>query len=370
MINKLHGILFAYRSNPQLRELTQNRNTCSIPFGGRYRIVDFMLSNMVNAGITDVGMIVHANYQSLLDHVGSGKDWDLSRKHGGLRILPPFGYASKKQEGDYRGRMDALGGVYSYLERIRQDYVVLAGGDMAVNLDLADVYAHHIRTGADITCVCSPYPKGESKESDYFTVNEEGIITDVSVHPINPMGCEAMEIYIMSKTLLLSLVEHCMAHNIPSFSLGVLQAMVKKLKMVSYCYEGYSARLQSLSGYFSTCMELLDPKIRADLFARPVRTKDQSNPSTYYGPDSKSVDSLIADGCLIEGEVDHCILGRGVRIEKGAKVSNCILMQSTVIQSDAVLKYAITDKGVKVNPGRMLMGHETYPLAIAKNSIV
>lgn len=370
MMNKLHGILFAYRANPQLRELSQHRNTCSIPYGGRYRIVDFMLSNMVNAGVADIGMIVHANYQSLLDHVGSGKDWDLSRKHGGLRILPPFSYANKKHDGDYHGRMDALGGIYSYLEKIRQDYVVLAGGDVAVNLDLADAFAYHLKTGADITAVCTPYPKGEARESNYFTVDENNVITDVSVHPVNAMGCESMEIYIMSKTLLLSLVEHCSAHNIPSFSQGVLQTMVKKLKIMSYCFEGYSARLQSVSGYFATSMELLNPDVKHDLFARPVRTKDQSNPSTYYGPDSKSVNSLVADGCIIEGEVENSILFRGVKVEKGAKVSNCILMQSTVIHKDAVLKYAITDKNVQVNQGRMLMGHETYPLAIAKNAIV
>ena len=151
MMNKLHGIIFAYRSNPNLRELTQPRNTCSIPYGGRYRVIDFMLSNMVNAGITDVGLIAHANYQSLLDHVGSGKDWDLSRKHGGLRILPPFSYADKRGDGNYRGRMDALAGVYSYLQNIRQDTVVLAGGDLAVNLPLREIYASHVKSGADIT---------------------------------------------------------------------------------------------------------------------------------------------------------------------------------------------------------------------------
>ena len=140
MMKTLHGIIFAYLSNPDLRELTQHRNTCSIPYGGRYRVIDFMLSNMVNAGMSDVGLIVDANYQSLLDHVGSGKDWDLSRKHGGLRILPPFGYSAGKREGAYRGRMDALAGVRSYLQNIRQDYVVLAGGDLAVNLPLNDIF--------------------------------------------------------------------------------------------------------------------------------------------------------------------------------------------------------------------------------------
>lgn len=370
-MNDLHGIIFAYRSNPELRELSQRRNTCSIPYGGRYRVIDFMLSNMVNAGITDIGLIVHANYQSLLDHVGSGKDWDLSRKHGGLRILPPFGYSDKNRN-VYRGRMDALAGVRSYLQGIRQEYVVLAGGDLAVNLPLSDVFDHHLKSGADITAVCTSTPKGDPNNSDYFTVGPDGFISDVSVHPFTAEGCESLEVYILSKNLLLSLVDHCAAHNIPSFSQGVLLGAQGRLKISPYFYEGYAARLQSVAGYFARSMELLNPAVRADLFDpdRPVKTKDQSNPSTYYGPESRSVNSLVSDGCIIEGEVINSILSRNVRVEKGARVENCILMQGTAIQAGAVLKYAITDKNVRVNPGRMLMGHETYPLAIGKGEIV
>ncbi len=372
MMNELHGIIFAYRSNPDLRELTQNRNTCSIPYGGRYRIIDFMLSNMVNAGMTDVGLIVHTNYQSLLDHVGSGKDWDLSRKHGGLRILPPFGYANKNREGAYRGRMDALAGVYSYLQNIRQDYVVLAGGDLAINLPLRDMFEAHLKSGAAITAACTNVSKGDPKSCDYFTLDENGRVADVAVHPPLPQGLESLEVYILSKELLLTLVDHCAAHNIPSFSQGVLLPMSKRLDIQTYIFDGYTARLQSVAGYFARSMELLDPSVRSQLFApqRPVKTKDQSNPSTYYGPHAKSVNSLVADGCIIEGEVENSILFRGVRVEKGAKVSNCVLMQSTSIQEGAILKYAITDKNVRINPGRMLMGHSTYPLAIGKNEIV
>ena len=373
MMNKLHGIIFAYRSNPDLRELTQHRNTCSVPYGGRYRVVDFMLSNMVNAGITDVGLIAHANYQSLLDHVGSGKDWDLSRKHGGLRILPPFSYADKLGDGTYKGRMDALAGVFSYLENIRQPYVVLAGGDLAVNLPIRDIYASHIASGADITAVCTSHPNGDPKNCDYFTVGEDGMVVDVAVHPKEPKGKESLEVYILSKDLLLELVSHCSAHNISSFSQGVLMEMVRTGKKINaYQFDGYAARLQSVAGYFARSMELLDENVRAQLFVpeRPIKTKDRSNPSTYYGPESRSVNSLVADGCIIEGEVENSILFRGVRVEKGARVSNCVLMQGTTIQAGAVLKYAITDKNVRVNPGRMLMGHATYPLAISKNEIV
>jgi len=372
MINTLHGIVFSYLSNPTMRELTQHRNTCSVPYGGRYRIIDFMLSNMVNAGVVDVGLIVHTNYQSLLDHVGSGKDWDLSRKHGGLRILPPFGYSNKNCGDCYRGRMDALAGIHSYLQNIKQDYVVLAGGDLAVNLDLRDMFHHHQKSGADITAACTPAAAAPSRYSDYFLLDSTGRVSDIMLQPATPQGYESLEIYILSKRLLLSLVDHCSSHNIPSFSQGVLMSMLHDLNITAYLFGGYAARMQSVASYFSTSMELLNPRVRTELFLsdRPIRTKDQSNPSTYYGSLSSSISSLIADGCIIEGEVENSILFRGVRVERGAKVSNCILMQGTTIENSAFLKYAIADKNVVVSSSRMLMGHSTYPLAIAKNEVV
>ena len=371
-MNDLHGIIFAYRQNPDLRELAQRRNTCSIPYGGRYRLVDFALSNLVNAGVSDVGLIVHTSYQSLLDHVGSGKDWDLSRKHGGLRILPPFGFSGMHQSGHYRGRMDALAGVYSYLQNIRQDHVVLTSGDLAANLPIAEAFEQHLQSGADITALCTPVSQADPRMTNYFTLDSGGAVTDILVSPPVPKGDTSLETYILSKALLLNLVDRCAAHDTPSFSQGVLLAARGRLKLRGYRFDGYAARIQSVAGYFQRSMELLDPQVRASLFrpGRPIKTKDQSNPSTYYGPEARSANSLISDGCIIEGTVVNSILSRGVRVEKGARVENCILMQRTSIQSDAVLRYAITDKNVRVCPGRMLMGHGTYPLVIAKNEIV
>lgn len=369
-MNNLHGIIFAYQANPALRELTRHRNSASVPYGGRYRVIDFMLSNMVNAGLDDVGLIVEAGYQSLLDHVGSGKDWDLSRKHGGLRILPPFGSAEKKEH--YRGRMDALGGVYSYLENIRQDYVVLANGDLAANLPLSEVFEAHLKSGADITAVCTRRHMGEPRGCTYFTVGANGLVADVSSGPAAPLGCESLEVYVMSRQLLFSLTDHCAAHGNFSFSGGVLGAMASTLKVAPWFFDGYAARLQSVESYYTHSMELLSPAVRADLFApgRAIKTKDRSDPSTYYGPGSKCVHSLVADGCIIEGEVSDSILFRGVRVEQGARVSGCILMQGTAICREALVKYAVADKNVLINPGRMLMGHEKYPLVIAKNAVI
>ena len=371
-MNDLHGILFAYRSDANLGELTRPRNTCSLAFGGRYRLIDFMLSNYVNAGITDVGVIVHESYQSLLDHLGSGKDWDLSRKHGGLRILPPFSYA-EQGHGEYRGNMEALAGVAGYLKNIRQDYVIMGWGDVAVNLDVEAVYDQHMASGADITVVCTPTLNGAPRFSEYVEVSADGRVTDLSVHPTSAdKALESLEIYVMSKQLLMDMVEYCAAHDVHSLSRGVLQPRLKSLKLMPYIHQGYAGRFQSVGDYFQRSMDLLDPAIRADLFnpARPIRTKDMSNPSTYYGPNSVSKCSLVADGCYIEGEVENSILSRGVIVEKGAKVVNSVLMQGTVVKAVASLAYVIADKNVTINADRMLMGHSTYPLAIAKGTVV
>lgn len=368
----LHGILFAYESDPRLRELTQHRNNSSIPYGGRYRVIDFMLSNMVNAGVTDVGLIVHDSYQSLLDHIGSGKDWDLSRKRGGLRILPPFGYADRKGHSEYKGRMDALAGVKSYLQKIRQDYVVLAGGDMVINIPLEDVFEAHKKSGADITAVCSHKHSGDPEGCIYLTMGDNGLVSDVAVRPQHAMGCECLDIFILSKTLLISLVDHCAAHNVMGLGEGMLQALAPILKIAPYFFDGFVARTQSVSGYYRNNMDLLDADVAQDLFRpdRPIRTKDQSNPSTYYGEEASGRNSLIADGCFIEGQVENSILFRGVHVKKGARVSGCILMQGTVVEENAILQNVITDKNVSIGRDRLLIGHESYPIAVEKNAKV
>ena len=371
-MNNLHGIVFAYQSHLALRELTAHRNTALLPYGGRYRVIDFMLSNLVNAGICDVGLIVETRYQSLLDHVGSGKAWDLSRKHGGLRILPSFGRAGRRGMGGYRGRMDALSGVSSYLHRIRQDYVVLANGDLAANIPLAEAYEAHLSSGADITAVCTRLRRGKGPDRICFATDKTGRVGDVLIGPDAPVEWESLEVYILSRQLLLSLEEHCAARDISSFSGGVLRDMAPTLKIIPWCFNGYAARLQSVDQYFSASMELLDSAVRADLFhpQRGVRTKDRSDPSTYYGPVSRCDRCLVADGCIIEGEVKNSVLFRGVRVEEGAQVHGCILMQGTAVCRGGLLRYAIADKNVLINPGRMLMGDKTYPLILAKDSAI
>ncbi len=369
----LHGIIFAYEKHNDLRELTDHRMPASVPFAGRYRIIDFILSGMVNAGITDVGVVLHGNYQSLLDHLGTGKDWDLSRRHGGLRLLPPFSSEQVRGSGgSFRGKMDALAGVRSYLEGIRQSHVVLADSDLIINIPLQDVYQAHLDSGADITAVCTSSLTA-TEDATYFRLDESGRVKETLFPLNNPAGCHrALEIYILSKQLLLDLVDECMSLDKISFRGAVLQAKAAALRIQSYVWDGYAAHVRTLKGYYLRSMELLDPAVRREIFSplRPIHTKERNDASTYIDPAGTCCNCLVADGCTIEGTVENSILFRGVSVAKGAEVKNCILMQDAVISRDAVLHHVIADKNVAVMDDRTLMGHENCPLVIAKDSKV
>ena len=369
----LHGIIFSYEKHNNLRELTANRTPASVPFAGRYRIIDFILSSMVNAGITDVGIVLHGNYQSLLDHLGSGKDWDLSRKYGGLRLLPPFAYEQSGFIREFGGRMEALAGVRSYLQGIRQSHVVMANSDLIINIPLQDVYQAHLASGADITAVCTSNLDADTEDSNYFRLNSDGRVTETLYSVRNPEGCyRSLEIYILSKQLLLELVDECISHNLFNFRSAVLQGKADSLHIQSYVWDGYAAQIHSVKEYYDRSVELLDPAIRREVFhpQRPVHTKERNDASTYIDPDGSCCNSLVADGCTIEGTVENSILFRGVSVARGAEVKNCVLMQDVSVGRDTVLHYVVADKNVEIMESRTLMGHDAYPLAIAKNSKV
>ncbi|MFI3253472.1 MAG: glucose-1-phosphate adenylyltransferase subunit GlgD [Eubacteriales bacterium] len=370
-MNNLAGIIWAHRSDTNLGELTRPRNTCSLPFGSRYRLVDFMLSNYINANIGNVGLIVHESYQSLLDHVGNGKDWDLSRKQGGLRILPPFSNA-KRGGGEYRGTIEALSAAQDYLANLREDYVILAWGDIAANLDISGMFQQHQETGADITAICTPTSPNE-KTKNYVSLDEEGRIRDFISYCVNPEDhLRSLQVYILSKSLLLEIIEYCTSHNRFSFSRDGLLSRLDSLKVMPFLHKGFCTHLHSISNYFAYSMDLLNPAVRRDLFNpdRPIITKDHSYASTYYAPEGKAGNCLLADGCHIAGTVSNSILGRGIIIEKGATVTDSILMQGAIVRSGVHLSHVITDKNVEITKNRQLMGHSTCPLVIAKNSVV
>ena len=370
-MNGLHGIIFSYEKEPELRELVEHRMPASVPFGGRYRVVDFMLSNLHAAGITDVGVVLHGNYQSLLDHLGNGKTWDMARKHGGLRLLPPFADNRTYRGGEFRGKMEALAGVRSYVEDIRQDYVVLSDSDLIINLPLTDVLGAHRESGAYITAVCTANG-GYVDNATYFTLASDGAVEQVWCAPTAPRGYRSLEIYILKKDLLLALVDECAAQDKYSFRRDVLAGMSGRLRLQSYVWDGYAAQLRSVKEYYDRSMELLRPSIRAELFcaARPILAKEDDEASSYLAPESRVKNSLVADGCTVEGTVENCVLFPGVTVERGAELCDCILFKGVHIHDGVTLRHVIADKGVEVLPDRTLMGHENYPIVLSKGSIV
>ena len=370
-MNTMHGIIFSYEKKTGLRELIEHRIHGSLPFAGDYRVVDFMLSNMVNAGVRDVGIIMHGKCQSLLNHLGSGKSWDLSRNYGGLTLLPAFAYAEHRENsGQFRGKMEALGCVRDYLRSIRQEYTVLADSDVVINLPLEDVLQRHIAAEADITAVCTSTLGGS--QDVYFQLDDNGRIIDTAYDLFAPSGYRCLNLFVMKTELLLRLVDECMAHNRYSFQHHVLQDKVEELYLNAYVWDGYSAHIDTIQSYYQRSMEMLQPALREELFCsrRPIYAKENGSPSTYIDPDGVCVDSLIADGCNIQGSVKRCVVFRGVQVEKGADVENCILFKGTVVKKGAIMRHVITDKHVVISENRTLMGSENYPLVIGRDTEV
>lgn len=370
-MNGLHGIIFSYEKEPGLRELVEHRMPASVPFGGRYRVIDFMLSNMQNAGITDVGVILHGNYQSLLDHLGNGKTWDMSRKYGGLRMLPPFADNRTYQSTEFRGKMEALAGVRSYLREIRQDYVVLADSDLIINIDLDAVFEKHIETGADITCVCTANFK-QTENATFFQLDRDDRVIKTLRNPAKPEGYHCLEIYIMSKELLLKLVDECAAEQKYTFRTDVLHGMGDQLNIRGYVFDGLAAQIRTIKEYYDRSMDMLDPKVYHELSTarRPIRAKEDDETPTYIAPESKCVNSLVADGCIIEGTVENSVIFPGVKVARGAVVKNSILFKNAAVEENAEVSYVIADKNVQIRRGSHLTGHENYPMAISKNSVI
>lgn len=366
------GLVFANMHDTTLGDMTKNRTMGSVMFGGRYRLIDFPLSNMVNSGISEVGVITKSNYQSLLDHLGSAREWDLARKKGGLYILPPFGNVESTL---YRGRIEALYGAMSFIKHSRAKYVILSDCDVVTNIDYKPIVAAHIESGADITAVAHTgvYSSDDIKTSTLFNVDADKNVTSVLINPdISGTCTTSLNVFVMSMDFLIETVNDAMARGNVSFERNILQEKCRELKIKIYEYDNYFSKLNSPESYFKSNMALLEPENARKLFVpkRSIYTKVSDNAPVKYDLDSKVSNSLIADGCIIEGEVENSVLFRGVKVGKGAKVKNCILMQGTVVGDNAELNYLITDKNVSICENHILTSSPQYPMYVGKGASV
>lgn len=365
------GLIFASMHDSYVSELTKQRTMGSIPFGGRYRLIDFPLSNFVNSGITDVGVITKANYGSLLDHLGAGRDWDLARKKGGLHLLPPYSQAG----GIYKGRLDALANIWSFVEHSKAQYVVLSNCDVVATIDFNDVLRQHMETEADITLIYSKayYDSDKNNCATVLEFGEDKTINGVLVDPKISGECNQwLDMLIISKELLRTIVTDAESRNIYSFTREILQNKNSEYKIMGYEHKDFFVRIDSIKNYYLASKMLLDAQTRAELFkpAFPVYTKVGDDAPTKYGLESNIKNSLIADGCVIEGTVENSVIFRGVKIGKGTVVKNSVIMQGTVIGSNCSVTSVITDKNVEVGDGKQLTGSENCPYYLLKNAKV
>ncbi len=363
------GLLFSNMHDDALPELTGIRAIGSVPFGGRYRLIDFALSNLVNAGVSKVGVVTKSNYQSLMDHLGSGKSWDLSRKTEGLYFLPPFGAG----EADYDGRISSLSGIMPFLRNSKEEYVILSDCHFVGNIDYRRLIDAHIESGAEITMACCTGELPRNMVSPVVVANESGRIEDMIItdHAAGSVTY-GLGLYILSRQLLMQLVDSAMSRNLRSFEWHIFQRNVATHRFYAYHVPEYRQVISSLESYFQANYALLDAAVREKLFvnSRPIYTKVRDCAPALYGLHAEVTDSLIADGCKIEGTVRNSILFRNVRVARDAVVEHCILMQGSMIGAGSHLDYVITDKYVCVRDRRTLQGCDGYPVTVRKNTMV
>ena len=371
------GIIFPNSYDSLVPDLVSERLMASIPFASRYRMCDFMISSMVHCGIDNISILVRKNYHSLLDHLGNGREWDLARKNGGLNIVPPF---AQKQIKVFSGRIEALESIRGYLMKQTEKYVILSDANIAVNFDFNALLDEHIKSGADVTMVYrkQEIPQSLIRQSTagmdlYYALGING--DRVSKIYINPKESGEMNfslnIYVIDRELLIRMVDEAYLHGDVYFVRDILEKKIDQLDVRGFCYDGYVAHIHDMNSYFEENMRLLkEENINALFSGNQIYTKIRDDNPTRYINGAKAKNVMVADGCVIEGEVENSVLFRGVKIGKGAKVKNCVLMQDTVIEDNVSVEYVITDKNVTISKGKSLTGNDTFQVYVAKGQAV
>ena len=375
MKNDLMGLIFAENPETAMGELTSVRSLAAVPFGGRYRIIDFILSNMVNSAIINVGINTPYNHQSLSDHLGTGKPWDIDRKDNGLFVLPP---KETFEVSEIRGGVDIINGVTHYISKSHQNYVLVADCNTICNINYSDALKFHLENNADITLIYTEIPMISSKELStriMLDVNGENRVRDIQVYPIQQTtNASYMHMFIIEKSLLLELIGDAVAHNKHYISKDIFLPKLDRLNILGYKFKGYCRQIDNVKNFFDVNLELLNKEVRDELFGKkndmPIYTKIKDTVPTKYGKGADVSNSFVADGCVIEGTVKNSVLFRGVHVGKGAVVENCIIMQNSQVMDNCLLENVVFDKEVVLRSGRKLIGQDTYPMVIGKKTVI
>ncbi|UOF89726.1 glucose-1-phosphate adenylyltransferase subunit GlgD [Fodinisporobacter ferrooxydans] len=370
-MNQVIGVINLGDTSSFLGPLTQNRSIASVPFGGRYRLIDFVLSNLVHSGVRNVAVFTLNHARSLMDHLGSGKEWDLNRKDGGLFILPP---AVEYPFGVYRGDLQNFYGHIDFFKRSKGEYVIVTKGHMLFPIDFKPLVQSHKESCADITVLYQEMRLTAAEASNCmgFSLENGRVVHMDRCKQSNEWQNVFLETYIVKKSLFIQLIEAAAAKEAFDVNRELLQERLSSLRVQAYRYDGHVTMIHSIESYFRHSMELLRPEWWQSLFFQygSIYTKIKDEPPARYGPLATARNSLIANGCIIEGTVENSILFRGVKVEKGAHVKNSILLQKCSVALDATVELAILDKEVRVTQGSKIHGEPGMPRVIGKRQIV
>ena len=368
---KVMGIIFA--NDASIGTLTEKRTMASLPFGGRYRQVDFALSNLTCAGVRHLGIITRHSYQSLMHHIGSGEEWGLELGEGGLEFLTPY---AQSVTDSYRGKLESLNSAMDFLSYGNEEYVVIVDSAIISNIDLGKVIAAHAASGKDVTVVTKAGICNGEKQIDLAVkLGENGEPVDMAVDYVaSAEYLASMDIFVFNKKWLVEQVKECVARNLYHMDRNLVMGGWNRgsVSVNVYQHEGVALYNESIGEYYTNTMALLNKDVRNDLFAgaHPVYTKVRDRVPCYYGAESQMENCLVADGCMLEGEVEDSVLFRQVTVAPGAQVESCIVFNDCVIGEGSELKYVILDKEVTVTPGAKVCGTKEHPIVIKKGETV
>lgn len=373
-MSNIMGFIVTGGRKDSMKELVAMRSVSAIPVGGKYRAIDFVLSNMVNSGLDKIGIVTQYRFRSLMDHLGSGKEWDLDRRNGGLFMFPP--YLAGDGTGWYKGSADGMHNNLLFLTRSSEEYVMITTGNCIYTMDYNELLKEHEDSGADITLMCRDMSDLDPSEWINFgnlELDDDNRITDFQEKPVQPKTAMcSMGVYIMKRTLLIDLLVEGNAKCRYDFTKDIIIQELDKLVIKGYKFEGYWRSMSSIPMFYRCNMEIIDPEVTKELMEDGGRilTKVKDETPTKYNDEASVKESIVADGCIIEGEVYNSVLSRGVKIGKGSVVRNSIIMQDTYIGENVNLDYVILDKNVIVNDNKVLKGELSHPVIVGKREEV
>ncbi len=371
-MEKMTGVIFSNIYDAALGDLTARRTVASLPFGGRYRQIDFVLSNMVNSNITSVGVITKYNYESLMYHLGSCEEWDMNRKNGGVVIIPPF--ASGRSE-VYHGKLEALATALSFLKHQTAEYVVLSDTITICNIDYREVLKNHIASGKTITAIAAIPHSGADSYPTIFDIDDDGSAKSITVNaPSHEGACAGIGMFVMNRLELIRVVEECVPAGFYHFEKDFLQKYFNdgRITVNVYKFDGVVLRNRDIAYYLKNSLRLVNEDIHKDLFkpSAPIYTKVRDEIPSYYGETSSVNECTIADGCVINGSIENSVLFRDVKVAEGAVIKGSVIMQGTKIGKDAYIENAIIDKDVTVRDGAKLIGAKHIPIIVKKGETI